>query len=90
MFDVVSTEYQEHASAIASIGTTILVTLWAKKFPVALAVSRNRKAHWQAKHSSATVATERPTMAVEIHESTRVMRGTSYTGRNDLNAQPNT
>src|SRR3954453_499110 len=79
MFDVVSTEYHEHASATASSGTTSRATTCACMLPVALAVSRVSSAHWIAKHSSATVATERPTIALETHESTSVTRGTSNT-----------
>src|SRR5262245_41628770 len=89
-FEVVSTEYHEHASATASSGTTSRETMCAYRLPVARAVSRVSRAHWIAKHSSAIVATERPNIALEIQESTSVIRGTSNTGKNDRYAQPKT
>ena len=47
-------------------------------------------AHCTAKQSSATVATERPTMTLDSQVSNRQIRCTSARGRNDLKAQPNT
>src|SRR5882762_1276932 len=76
-FHVVSTAYQEHASAIAMSGTSATDTILATTLPVARAVSRSIKAHWPAKHNSARVATERPTMTLESQVSNRPRRGTS-------------
>ncbi len=36
------------------------------------------------------VATERPTIALDTHESTSVTRGTSNTGKKERKAQPKT
>ena len=55
-----------------------------------MAVRCSSKAHWATKHNSATVATDRPTMTLDSRESTRTMRGMSYTGNTERNAQPNT
>ncbi len=45
--------------------------------PVAHENSRSSSAHCAAKHNSAKVATERPTMTLLSQESNRPMRGTS-------------
>src|SRR5262245_8437071 len=76
-FEVVRTEYHEHTSAITINGTTILATVLEKMLPVARAVSRVMSAHWQAKQSSAMVATDRPTSALDTQESKSPRRGTS-------------
>ena len=47
-------------------------------------------AHCAAKHSSATVATVRPTKTLESQVSNRQMRCTSARGRNERKAQPKT
>ena len=51
---------------------------------------RNTIAHCAAKQSSATVATERPTITLESQVSNRQIRCTSARGSTERNAQPNT
>src|SRR6267154_3461328 len=89
-FDVVSTEYQEQASAIAMRGTTARATAIPSALRAVREISLSINAHCPTKHSSATVATDRPTMTLDSQWLNRQMRGTSYTGKADRNAQPNT
>ncbi len=89
-FDVVSTEYQEHTSAIAMSGRrsreAVSVTMLSVIFPVA----RSSNAHCAAKHSSAIVATDRPITTLDNQVLITVSRGTSKTGKDERNAQPKT
>src|SRR5438132_6531743 len=78
--DVVSTEYHEQSSAITISGSTVRETAFAVVHPVARAVCRNMSAHCATNASSASVATERPTMTLDSHVLKRQMRGTSNTG----------
>src|SRR5262245_28530610 len=89
-FDVVSTAYHEHSSATAISGTISRETTRTMGPPSASGVSRSKSAHWATKHSSAAVATERPTMTLENHVLKRTSRGMSNTGTAERNAQPNT
>src|SRR5689334_3313052 len=75
--EVVSTEYQEQVSATTINGTMARDTRTAAALPTTCPTPRSSKAHCAAKHSSATVATERPTITVESHESTMTWRCTS-------------
>ena len=88
--EVVNTEYQEKVSAIAMSGTTTFAVTRPTPLPVARDISPSIRAHWSAKHSSANVATERPTITLESHVSNRQTRPTSYTGNAERNAHPNT
>ena len=58
--------------------------------PVAREISRSIKAHWATKHNSAIVATERPTTTLESQVSKMTMRCTSYTGKAERKAHPDT
>ncbi len=60
-FEVVSTEYQEQASATRIIGSTTRALQRPSALPVMHAASRRVNAHCATKHSSAIVATLRPT-----------------------------
>jgi hypothetical protein len=77
MFEVVSTEYQEHVSAITIRGTRASEVTLPTTLPAARELSRNISAHCATKHNSATVATERPIMTLDSQESTTQKRGTS-------------
>ena len=90
MFEVVSTEYQEHSSAIAIIGSSAREVATPKRLPASRAASRSSSAHCATKHSSATVATLRPTTTLDQKLSTITSRGTSYTGHHERHAQPRT
>jgi hypothetical protein len=81
MLDVVSTEYQEQVSATAIKGKTASEARRPGLLCMTCDISRINKAHCVTKHNSATVATERPTMTLDSHESNRQMRCTSKTGR---------
>ena len=74
---MVSTEYQENSSATAISGTTTTEVTWPTPLPVAREIARSSSAHCAAKHSSAKVATERPTMTLESQVSNRQKRCTS-------------
>ena len=89
-FDVVSTEYQEQTSATAISGTTTRDVVRPTSLPVAREISRSIKAHWATKHNSAIVATERPTTTLESQVSKMTMRCTSYTGKAERKAHPDT
>src|SRR5260370_28476325 len=89
-FDVVSTEYQEQASAIAIRGTTASETAVPNAQRAAREISLSINAHCPTKHNSATVATDRPTITLDSQWLNRQMRGTSYTRKADRNAQPST
>jgi len=80
---VVSTAYHEQHSATAIIGTIIFDTVTAMRVPVLSPSSRSRMAHWAMKHSSAMVASERPTPTLDSHESSRQMRCTSARGNTE-------
>ena len=71
---MVSTEYQEKSSATAMSGTTASAVTLPTPLPVARDISRSSSAHCAAKHSSAKVATERPTMTLESQVSNRQKR----------------
>src|SRR5579862_8779418 len=73
-FDVVSTEYHEQISATAMSGTTTTEVTLPAPLPVAREISRSSSAHCAAKHNSAKVATERPTMTLESQVSNRQKR----------------
>src|SRR5882724_8826560 len=90
MFAVVSTDDHEKISATMISGTTEYDTTLPTELPVVRETSRNITAHCATKHSSARVATERPTTTLDSQESCKTMRGTSYTGMTDRNAHPNT
>src|SRR5579862_3716047 len=79
-FEVVSTEYQEQVSAITISGTTAREANLPTTLPDAREVSCSISAHCATKHSSAIVATERPTMTLGSQVLNRQMRGTSNTG----------
>src|SRR4051812_9789464 len=68
-FEVVTTEYHEQISAMTMSGTTTREMAAATTLPVTCAVARNITAHWPTKHSSAMVATERPTTMLDSHVS---------------------
>src|SRR5450631_3491077 len=89
-FEVVSTEYQEQVSATAISGTIASDTTVPSVLRAARDISLSINANCPTKHSSATVATDRPTMTLDIQWLSKQMRGTSYTGKADRNAQPNT
>jgi hypothetical protein len=89
-FDVVSTEYHEHISAITINGNTTYDVARAVMQPVSRDVWRNISAHCATKHNSATVATERPTTTLDSQVLTTTSRCTSNTGNTERNAQPNT
>jgi hypothetical protein len=76
-FDVVNTEYQEQVSAMAINGTSASDTPNPRRLSVARAFSRSNNAHCATKHSSASVATERPMSALDGHQACRQIRGTS-------------
>jgi hypothetical protein len=90
MLEVVSTEYHEHTSATAISGTTASAANLPNVLPVAREVSRSITAHWAAKHSSAQVATVRPTSALDRKVLKRQRRWPSNTGSAERKAQPNT
>src|SRR3984885_4282693 len=79
--DVVSTEYQEQTSAIAMSGTSASDTAVPSALCALPEISLSIKPHCPTKHSSATVATDRPTMTLDSQWSNRQMRGTSYPGQ---------
>src|SRR5262252_2357826 len=85
---VVNTEYQEQLSATAINGTITRAAEVPNPLPVACDDARSSSAHCATKHSSATVATERPITTLASHESTITSRGTSNTGMNERYAQP--
>jgi hypothetical protein len=87
---VVSTEYQEQTSATKIMGMTTRAATLPTTLPVTRELSRSISAHWAMKQSSATVATDRPTAALDRMEFTSATRGTSKTGRTDRYAQPKT
>ena len=87
---MLSTEYQEQISATTISGTTASDTSLPTELPVEREVARSITAHWATKHSSAQVATERPTMTLDSQELNMQMRGTSNTGTAERKAQPNT
>src|SRR5262245_28498806 len=87
---VVSTEYQEQVSATTINGTITRAVDAPSTLPVACDDARSSSAHCATKHSSATVATERPITTLASHESTITSRGTSNTGTNERYAQPAT
>src|SRR5579872_3145417 len=89
-FEVVSTEYHEQSSASAISGSSMRAALCVTTLSMMRPVSRNMSAHCATKHSSATVATERPTTTLEIQELNRHSRGTSNTGTAERKAQPKT
>src|ERR1043165_8964703 len=80
---VVNTEYQEQVSATAIIGTSSAAAERPNTLPVARDDACSSSAHCATKHSSAIVATERPTATLASHESNRHSRGTSNTGTNE-------
>src|SRR5262245_8235359 len=88
--EVVSTEYQEKSSATAMSGTTTRAVTRPTPLPVAFDISLSRRAHCAAKHSSAKVATDRPTITLESQVSKRQKRWMSYTGSTERYAQPST
>ena len=77
MFEVVSTEYQEHVSATTMRGTSMTEVAMPTVLRAAREISFSSKAHWATKHSSATVATDRPTATPDSQWSNRQIRGTS-------------
>src|SRR5215469_12443177 len=87
---VVSTAYQQHTWASAMSGTTANDTVCTNELLPTNAVRCSIRAHWAAKHNSATVATERPTSTLDSRESISTTRGMSITGRNERNAHPAT
>src|SRR5260370_32751602 len=85
-FDVVSTEYHEQTSATAISGTSVAATARTALLPAECAIARNHRVHCPTKHSSATVATERPTMTLQSQESKMQTRGTSNTRKTERKA----
>ena len=71
-------------------GTITTAVTLPTPLPVAREISRSMSAHCAAKHSSAKVATVRPTMTLESQVSNSTTRGTSKTGRAERYAQPST
>ncbi len=82
------TAYHEQHSATAISGTMIREIFFAVSEPVSLPSARSTIAHWMTKHSSATVATERPTMTLDSQVSNRQIRCTSARGSTERKAQP--
>src|ERR1700685_1160262 len=87
---VETTAYQEKHSARAISGTIILEMLFAVSECATLPSSRKTMAHWSAKQSSATVATERPISTLDSQVSNRQILCTSARGRIERKAQPKT
>src|SRR4029077_6421431 len=87
---VVMTAYQEQPSASAISGTPALAMFFAVSELATLPGTDSTMAHCAAKQSSATVATERPTMTLESQVSNRQMRCTSARGSTERKAQPST
>src|SRR5580704_15037333 len=90
MLSVVNTAYHEQPSATAIIGTTASEAPRTKRLPVTRALWTRKSAHWTAKQSSATVATDRPTATLDTQESVRTSRGMSKTGSTERKAHPKT
>src|ERR1700689_2991183 len=87
---VVMTAYQEQISASTIVGTMAFEIFFAVSELATLPSAKSTMAHCAAKQSSATVATERPTMMLESHVSNKQMRCTSVRGRTERKAQPST
>src|SRR5262245_17005982 len=80
---VESTAYQELISAHVISGTSTQEIAIVPRVLVFAPISRTTSAHCHAKHSSATVATVRPTSTLDHTESTRTIRCTSARGSTD-------
>jgi len=87
---VVSTAYHEHPSATTMSGSSANDTACTNGLAANDAARCSMRAHWAAKHNSATVATDRPTSTLDSRESMRTMRGISITGRTERKAHPAT
>jgi hypothetical protein len=87
---VVNTPYHEQHCAMRISGTIAHATVKAVSTPAIPPRWCRTMAHWAAKQTSATVATDRPTRTLDSQVSNRQIRCTSARGRNDLKAQPKT
>src|SRR3974377_417196 len=87
---VVKTPSHEKTSATRIAGKISLENVTIPLSWAGRANALSKIAHWATKHSSAMVATVRPTRMLENQVSTRVILCTSARGRNDRKAHPRT
>src|SRR5262245_24301095 len=83
----VTTAHQQASSATRMIGSTVRPIVPIIESPVECESLNNKSAHCDAKHSSAIVATARPTNTEENGESHRQNRSRSTLGRIERKAQ---